>query len=349
MKGIDVSTFQGSIDWNKVKADGIEFAIVRASYGWQDTVNQVDKRFHENMKGAQAAGIYVGAYHYSYATTPEEARMEADFFLDTIRGYRFDYPVAFDMEDKTQQNLGREVIASIINAFCERVESAGYYVMLYTNLDWIRYRLEPQLLERYDLWFAQWGVAAPTYSGPIGIWQYGTGSVDGIAVRVDMNEDMGRRNYPEYMRNNGINGWGAPEPPPTPEPVGIQAGDTVHYAGRLYGTSDGDAPGLTVDGIFEVIRVLPGKKCGVLLPAGWVPEDECTVVDAVSPPTPTPENVKAGDKVRYAGRLYGTSDGDAPGLTVDGIFAVIRVLPGKKCGVLLPAGWVPEDECTVVG
>ena len=347
-KGIDVSTFQGEIDWKKVKAAGIEFAMVRAAYGWEDWENQVDKRFHQNVKGAQAAGVNVGAYHYSYATTAEEARKEAEFFLDAIRGYRLEYPVAFDLEDKCQANLGRDRLSEIVHAFCRTVEDAGYYVMLYTNLDWIRNRLDPALLNRYDLWLAQWGVDAPTYEGPIGIWQRcSDGEVDGIRGRVDLDMDMGRRDYPEYMKKGGVNGW----PKPAPTPSGVQAGDTVHYEGRLYGTSNGDNPGMTVNGEYVVQRVLAGKKCGVLLPAGWVPESECRVVGGGASPDPEPEKkpVTAGCRVKYAGRLYATSNGDGAGMTVNGTYTVQRVLPGKKCGVLLPAGWVPESGCEVVG
>ena len=123
-KGIDVSKHNGKIDWAKVKAAGVQFAMLRAGYGRYD--NQKDERFEANYKGATAAGIPVGAYHYSYATTAEQAKQEAEVFLGWIKGKTLSYPVAFDIEDKKQANLGVSLISDIIRAFCETVEAAGY-------------------------------------------------------------------------------------------------------------------------------------------------------------------------------------------------------------------------------
>ena len=91
-RGIDVSSWQGVIDWDAVKSSGVEFAILRSSFG-SPSPSQVDNQFYNNVKGAQAAGIPIGAYHYGYAVTEEEARNEAGFFLDTVKGIRFEYPL----------------------------------------------------------------------------------------------------------------------------------------------------------------------------------------------------------------------------------------------------------------
>ena len=194
-KGIDVSKHNGTIDWNKVKAAGVQFAMLRAGYGRYD--NQKDERFEANYKGATAAGIPVGAYHYSYATTAEQAKQEAEVFLGWIKGKNLTYPVAFDIEDKKQANLGVSVISDIIRAFCETVEAAGYYVVVYANKDWLTNRIDADCKSRYDIWLAQW-TSKPTYTGSYGMWQYTSdGAVDGIAGRVDMN--IAYKDYPSVI------------------------------------------------------------------------------------------------------------------------------------------------------
>ena len=208
-KGIDVSTWQGDIDWKKVKADGIEFAMIRSSFGKENIEKQTDNKFHKNYKNAKAAGVPVGAYHYSYATTVEDAKKEADFFLSIInsiiKGYQFEYPVAFDIEDASQMNLGKTRITDIIMAFCERVQAAGYYVSVYTNLDWITNRIDMNRVKVFDIWLAQWN-DKPTYTGNFGMWQYTSkGVVSGISGNVDM--DIAYLDYPQIIKGAGLNGY----------------------------------------------------------------------------------------------------------------------------------------------
>lgn len=204
-KGMDVSRYQGDIDFGKVKAAGIEFVMLRAGYGWENPERQTDSKFRQNYSGAVQAGLPCGAYHYSYAKTPREAELEADFFLRIIAGCRFGYPVAFDLEDKSQLNLSRETLTAIAEAFCGRVEKAGYYVCLYTNPDWIKNRLDLERLKRYDLWLAHYA-DRPGVNG-VGMWQYSdTGRVDGISGNVDLN--IAYRDYPAVMQANGLNGYG---------------------------------------------------------------------------------------------------------------------------------------------
>lgn len=199
-KGIDVSKHNGTIDWAKVKAAGVQFAMLRAGYGRYD--NQKDEQFEANYKGATAAGIPVGAYHYSYATTAEQAKHEAEVFLGWIKGKTLTYPVAFDIEDKKQANLGVSLISNIIRAFCEAVEAAGYYVVVYANKDWLTNRIDADCKSRYDIWLAQW-TDKPTYAGSYGIWQYTSdGAVDGIEGRVDMN--IAYKDYPALIAGTSV-------------------------------------------------------------------------------------------------------------------------------------------------
>jgi len=209
-KGIDVSTWQGDINWNKVKADGIEFAMLRSSFGKENPDKQTDNKFWQNYKNAKAAGMPIGAYHYSYATTVEDAKKEAAFFLSIVKGCQFEYPVAFDIEDPSQMYLGKDRITDIIMTFCERVQAAGYYVSLYTNLDWISNRIDMSRAKAFDIWLAQWN-DKPTYSGNFGMWQYtSSGSVNGISGNVDMN--IAYYDYPSIIKAAGLNGFTADKP-----------------------------------------------------------------------------------------------------------------------------------------
>lgn len=214
-QGIDVSYAQQDISWENVRAAGIEFAMIRAGYGRE--LSQKDAMFERHYAGARAAGIPVGAYWYSYATDTDGAKKEAAACLETIRGKTFEFPVAFDIEDSSQRNLGKGRITDISIAFLQELERAGYYVVLYSSLDWLRNRIDYDRVRRYDLWLAQWRSAGITYEHPVGLWQYtSSGSVDGIAGRVD--RDIAYRDYAQIIRAAGLNGFGT-QTPEYPEPV----------------------------------------------------------------------------------------------------------------------------------
>lgn len=202
--GIDVSTWQGKIDWNQVKNSDVKFAILRSSFGSPDP-SQVDNQFENNYKGAKAAGIPVGAYHYGYAVSEAEARQEAKFFLDTIKGKQFEYPVYYDVEDNgTMGALSRQTLTNVIKAFCSEVEKAGYYVGVYASLSWLDGKFYPDQLP-YDIWAAQYFTECQ-YSGQYGMWQYtSSGSVPGIQGGVDMNECY--QDYPKIIKGNHLNGF----------------------------------------------------------------------------------------------------------------------------------------------
>lgn len=183
IKGIDVSVHQGNINWQMVKEAGTAFAMIRAGYG--KNADQKDKCFDANVKGAQTAGLHVGAYHYSYAKSVADAKAEAETFLKWIAPYKLDYPVAFDIEDKSQVALGKATLTAICKAFCEAVEAAGYYVCIYANPAWLKTYLDAPALAQYDLWLAHW-TDNPTKAYSYGMWQYTSdGDVAGINGRVD--------------------------------------------------------------------------------------------------------------------------------------------------------------------
>ncbi len=209
VKGIDVSHHQGEIDFSKVKASGIGFVMLRAGYGWEKPEVQTDRMFYRNYENAVKAGLSCGAYHYSYARSAKEAELEADFFLKIIKGCKLGYPVAFDMEDKSQANLSRKTLTDIVIAFCNKLEKAGYYACLYTNPDWMKNRLDMKRLKRFDLWLARYSTEAG--QDGMGMWQYcSTGKVDGIKTSVDL--DVAYKNYPDIIKKAGLNGFGKKQP-----------------------------------------------------------------------------------------------------------------------------------------
>lgn len=202
--GIDVSRWQGTVDWKKVKAAKIDFAILRAGYGRE--AEQVDPTFLTNLKNAQAQGIACGAYWYSYAKTVDEAKLEAALFLKTVKGQKFEFPLVFDIEEPDQQALGKDAVSAIIDAFCSTVQKSGYYCVLYSYASFLNYFVTDAVLQKYDIWVAHTGTAKPAFTGDYGMWQYShNGAVDGIAGRVDMN--YAYRDYPAIMLKKHYNGF----------------------------------------------------------------------------------------------------------------------------------------------
>lgn len=230
-KGIDVSKWNGTIDWEKVKGAGTDFAIIRDGYG-KKSPTQIDKKFKENIEGAKNAGINCGVYHYSYAESIEDAINEAQFCLENIQGYRLEYPVVFDIEDKEILKLSTRQRMDICRTFCEEIEKNSYYAMIYTNKNWLdNYLYADELLKDFDLWLAQWGTDR-AYS--CGLWQYSsTGKIDGINGNVDLN--ISYKNYPEIMKNKGLNSFKLGTDAPTGyfEYV-VQKGDTLWDLANKY-------------------------------------------------------------------------------------------------------------------
>lgn len=196
--GIDVSENQQEIDWNAVAEDGIDFAIVRLGYrGTTEGTIMLDDRYEENIENAQRAGLDCGVYFFSQATTVEEAIEEADFVLKNLNGRKLEYPIAFDSEELTiggseprTAGIDNETMTAIAEAFCERVEAAGYKSMVYGNsLDLSRYRYTN--MQKHTIWWAEFNAPTPAARIDIAIWQYSNnGNVAGIETAVDLNIDL---------------------------------------------------------------------------------------------------------------------------------------------------------------
>lgn len=203
IKGIDVSKFQGDIDFKKVKASGIDFVIIRAGYGRE--TSQKDVKFEQNYKNAKAAGLKVGAYWYSYADSVEDAKKEAAACVSVIKGKQFEYPIYFDLEEKSQFDKGKEFCSNLVKAFCNALEKAGYWAGLYCSTYYLNNYITDEVAKRYAVWVAQYNDEC-TYKRPYGMWQYSSeGKVNGISGNVDM--DYGYVDYPKLIKAKGLNGF----------------------------------------------------------------------------------------------------------------------------------------------
>jgi GH25 family lysozyme M1 (1,4-beta-N-acetylmuramidase) len=179
---IDVSTWQRNIDWNRVKAAGIQAVIIRAGFG-----QTKDNQFENHYKGAKAAGLYIGAYWYSYAYSVDQAEQEARACIDILRGKTFDLPVYYDMEEDDQMALGRTTMTAMACRFIDTMQAAGYRGGMYSSPSWFSDFIDYDLMRRreYSIWLAHW---ASQPARACDIWQYGeNGSIDGIDGDVDVD------------------------------------------------------------------------------------------------------------------------------------------------------------------
>lgn len=198
--GIDVSMHNGTIDWNQVARSGeAEYAIIRAGYRGSETGRLApDGKFKENIQGALDAGLKVGVYFYTQATTVQEAEEEADYVVSLVSGYKLTYPIYVDTEAMPSGNgradrLDSSSRTKIIKAFCNRIKRKGYKAGVYASKNWFETRLYANELESFDIWVAQYNSTC-TYGGRYDMWQYTSSyQISGISGRVDRN-----RNYKAY-------------------------------------------------------------------------------------------------------------------------------------------------------
>jgi GH25 family lysozyme M1 (1,4-beta-N-acetylmuramidase) len=201
-KLIDVSKHNGSINWKKVKADGIEGVIMRAGYG--RFASQKDTCFEKNYAGAREAGLVIGSYWYSYAISEATARAEAEAFLEVMAGKNFELPVYIDIEDQCQLKLTKAECTAIVDAFCTVMEKAGYFCGVYSFDSFFASHLAADIPGKYTVWAARVENQKPSYVSSYDIWQYSwKGNVDGITGHVDM--DICYKDFPAIMTAHGLN------------------------------------------------------------------------------------------------------------------------------------------------
>ncbi len=245
--GIDVSYYQYTIDWNKVKAAGVEYAIIRVGYrGYGNGALVLDSRFHEYIKGAKAAGLKVGVYFYTQAINTTEAKAEANFVLNAVKNYSLDLPVYYDIESVDfdsgrldNANLTKAQHTALCTAFADTIKAAGYQAGIYANKNWLTYKIDGVTLgQKYPVWLANY-TTYTDYSNNFNMWQYsGSGSVNGISTYVDMNvkyelSNVSKPNkvskpvYKSYTTKTLTVSWNKP------------SGGCAGYEVALYNTSTG--------------------------------------------------------------------------------------------------------------
>lgn len=190
----DISTWQGGIDYNAIR-ERANYCILRA--GFSETE---DNEFEDHYLHLQ--GLNLGAYWYSYAESVEEARREANKFLEVVKGKKFTLPLYLDLEDPSISGIGRATLNEIVTTFGNIIENAGYYFGVYTNLNWYRNVISGyELNKKYDWWIACWSDNAPT-NVDYGVWQY-TSNYNLNGFRIDA--DYVFKDYPTIIRNAGLN------------------------------------------------------------------------------------------------------------------------------------------------
>lgn len=188
--GIDVSKWNGNIDWNAVKNSGVSYVIIRCGFrGSTQGALIEDAMFRRNIEGAQAAGIQVGVYFYTQAVNEVEAVEEASMVLALVQKYRISYPIFIDTEASggRADRISRETRTAVCRAFCETIRNAGYTPGIYASKSWFNDSLNISSLSSYKIWLAQYATK-PTYTGRYDLWQYSDkGTINGINGKVDVN------------------------------------------------------------------------------------------------------------------------------------------------------------------
>lgn len=181
---VDISEFQQSIDFKKMKSSGIETVIIRAGYGRE--ASQKDSMFESHYCNAKSAGLKIGAYWYSYADSVADAELEAKAFMSCVSGKSFDMPIYYDLEDSSQAHLGKTKLTEIAEKFCDTIKANGYKAGVYANLNWFKNYLDySKLKSKYSIWLAQYN---STNDLDCDIWQNSsTGRVDGYSGNIDTN------------------------------------------------------------------------------------------------------------------------------------------------------------------
>lgn len=228
--GIDVSDWQGDIDWAKAKAAGVKFALLKCGYG-MDLTDQDDACFVRNASECERLGIPYGVWLYSYANTMEKAKSEAAHVLRMLKGRKPQYPVYLDLEDEITLSASKEQILAQVKAWCEIIEGAGYKAGIYANLYWWDTYLTDPWYDTKERWVAQYYTKCE-YAKDYGIWQYtSSGNVAGVNGNVDCDWC-----YKDYLSTEPEVPDMPPEAPSETVYV-VKYGDTLSGIAKEYGTT----------------------------------------------------------------------------------------------------------------
>lgn len=219
MKGVDISQHNGDVDFGKVKSAGIKFVILRAGYG--KCISQIDLDFYRNYKNAKENGLKVGAYWYSYASNPDEALLEAKVFCEVVKGLDFDLPLYYDIEENTSL---KQATANI-QAFCNYLESKGYFAGVYANANAFNNFIDSSIKSRYTTWLAHWA-DKPAFVSPM--WQNSsTGRIDGVKGYVDT--DIANDELLKWVKQRGGEKPASNSKPDSKTRIRVLIGDKTVY------------------------------------------------------------------------------------------------------------------------
>ncbi len=273
IRGIDVSEHNGIVDWQRIKDSGIQFAVIRSSWGHfvEDTM------LRRNVSECERVGMPYGLYHYSYVFNDATLQEEIRGFTNLIQQFRPLYPCYVDMEDAdgflAEQGVVNDIpfLTRVAKSFCQAIESVNYYAGIYANLYWFETKLYSDELNPYDRWLAQWA-SAPTFAKPFGMWQYTSdGSVPGSSARTDMN--IAYIDYPTVIKEKGLNIPSGGKPiPPKPEPgKSYHVGDVVSFH-EIYSSSTSTQPLTPAITRGTITKIVEGARNPYLINdgTGWI-------------------------------------------------------------------------------
>lgn len=212
--GIDVSRWQGNFDFVQAKKEGVTFAIIKGGGG--DAGLYVDSKFSINYNKAKTAGLDVGCYWFSKALTVNDAKAEAEYFyINVLKGRKFELPVYIDVEHKSQLALGKTALTAIIKTWCTVLENKGYFVGIYSSLSYFKTYMHDNELQNYAHWVAQWSMKCTyTPTSCLGLWQFG-GETNAIrsnrVAGVVCDQNYLLTDYTSVIKAKGLNGFSAPK------------------------------------------------------------------------------------------------------------------------------------------
>lgn len=269
--GIDVSQYQGIIDWEKVKKH-IDFAILRCGYG-QDIPGQDDPTFKRNADECTRLGIPFGVYLYSYAMDEGDALSEARHVMRLVKGYKMAYPIYLDLEDPRVGRLSNEQIERNAKVFCDELEKNRYYPGIYASLYWWRTKLTGAFFSRHTKWVARYADELGEPEGLFDMWQYtDKGFVEGINGPVDMNYCY--RDFPAEIKAAGLNNFNQQTPQPNTE---YSVGDHVTFS-HVYISSESSIPLIPYSNHGTITRIVKEARNPYLIGngLGWVNDQSIT-------------------------------------------------------------------------
>ena len=308
-KGIDISKYQAGIDLNNIKNNGYDFVIIRAGYtGWGDGDSMaIDPSFEDSYSRAKSAGLGVGAYYFTIATSYQEGVDEANWLYNNcLKGKQFDYPIYIDVEDDTGgkqylRKAGKNATTQGIKGFCETMEKLGYYVGIYaSDISGFKDMMNIDELKDYDKSVARYG-KKPEYVTEYGMWQTtSSGKVNGYSGNLDLNEAY--KDYPSIIKSNGLNGYSKDSSSSNSHQINT---DTTSY-GTVYTVVEGD----TLSGIASRYGTTYQKLAeynGIADPNKIYPGQQIKIPGSNQSSSAVYYTVVTGDNLTKIANRYGTT------------------------------------------